>query len=76
MQALDNAKTDGNALGYMKDSETDECEIEDDAEYQVSAVSEVGKPWTTRNVGPNDARTPLAITGSCGERRFQGRDVR
>ena len=46
-QALDNAKTDGSALGYMKVSETDECEIEDDAEYQVS---EVGKPWTTRNV--------------------------
>ena len=47
MQALDNAKTDGNALGYMKVSETDECEIEDDAEYQVS---EVGKSWTTRDV--------------------------
>ena len=30
MQALDNAKTDGNALGYMKVSETDECEIEGD----------------------------------------------
>ena len=47
MQALDTAKTDGNALEYMKVSESDECEIEDDAEYQVSAV---GKPWTTRNV--------------------------
>ena len=47
MQALDNAKTDGNALEYMKVSQTDECEIEDDAEYQVS---EVGKSWTTRNV--------------------------
>ena len=31
----------------MKVSETDECEIEDDAESQVSAA---GKPWTTRNV--------------------------
>ena len=50
LQVLDNAKTDGNALGYMKVSETDECEIEDDAEYQISAVSAVGKPWTTRNV--------------------------
>ena len=50
MQALDNAQTDGNALGYMKVSETDECEIEDDAGFQVSAVSEVGKPWTARNV--------------------------
>ena len=28
MQALDNAKTDENALGYMKVSETDECEIQ------------------------------------------------
>ena len=34
----------------MKVSETDECEIEVDAEYQVSAVIEGGKPWTTRNV--------------------------
>ena len=42
MQALDNANTDGNALGYTKVSETDECEIEDDAEYQVGAVSAVG----------------------------------
>ena len=47
MQALDNDKTDGNALAYMKVSETHECEIEDDAEYQVNAV---GKPWRTRNV--------------------------
>ena len=50
MQALDNAKTDSGALVYMKVSETDECEIKDDAECQVSAVSEVGKPWTMRNV--------------------------
>ena len=47
MQALDNAKTYGNALVYIKVSEIDECEIEDDAEYQVSAV---GKSWTTSNV--------------------------
>ena len=30
MQALDNAKTDENALGYMKVSKTDECEIKGD----------------------------------------------
>ena len=42
MQALDNAKTDGNALEYMKVGETDECEIR--------AVTAVGKPWTTRDV--------------------------
>ena len=36
MQALDNAKTDENALGYMKVSETDECENKGDEWKKLS----------------------------------------
>ena len=36
MQALDNAKTDANALEYMKIRETDECEIKGDEWKKLS----------------------------------------
>ena len=36
MQALDNAKTDENALGYVKVSETHECEIKSDEWKKLS----------------------------------------
>ena len=36
IQALDNAKTDENVLGYMKFSETDECEIKGDEWKKLS----------------------------------------
>ena len=46
VQVLDNATTDGNALGYVKLSKKGECEIEDDEEHQVSAVSKMpGDEW-------------------------------
>ena len=41
MQVLDNATTDGNALEYVKFCKKGECEIEDDEEHHVSAVSKM-----------------------------------
>ena len=46
MQVLDNATTDGNVLEYVKLGKKSECEIEDDEEHQVSAVSKMaGDEW-------------------------------
>ena len=46
MQVLDNATTDGNALGYVKFSKKGECETNDDEEHQVSSVSKMaGDEW-------------------------------
>ena len=46
MHVLDNATTDGNVLVYVKLSKKGECEIEDDEEHQVSAVSKMaGDEW-------------------------------
>ena len=51
LQVLDNATTDGNALVYVKLRKKGECEIEDDEEHQVSAVSKMaGDEWKKLSV--------------------------
>ena len=46
IEVLDKRHTNGNALVYVKLSNKGECEIEDDEEHQVSAVSKMlGEEW-------------------------------